>query len=376
MSRVRPHRILHVITQLDMGGAERQLLNLCRLMPRDRFESAVLSLKAGGTLVPEFRAAGCEVFELDRRDHGGASGQLLALVRLLREWKPDLAQTWLLKGNHVGRLAASLAANCPTVAGFRDMGFAAGPSDTFLDRLLAPATALILHNSDGGRRAHLDRLHERSGPRHGLLPNGVDSALFRPDAEARAEVRAELGLADGTPVVIMVARLQPIKNPDLFLAVGRRVRKALPDARFWLVGGGFEAERLQALLDADPDPGIWLAGERFDVPRLLAAADLALLTSRSEGLSNTILEAMACGLPVLATDVGGNAELVNDGETGYLLPVHEADPIAARVTKLLQDIPLAEKMGRRGREILEERYSLESLVERAGRYYERVIHGG
>ena len=133
--------------------------------------------------------------------------------------------------------------------------------------------------------------------------------------------------------------------------------------------GGVLRDRIQKICDS-------FSGERFDVPRLLAAADLALLTSRSEGLSNTILEAMACGLPVLATDVGGNAELVNDGETGYLLPVHEADPIAARVTKLLQDIPLAEKMGRRGREILEERYSLESLVERAGRYYERVIHGG
>ncbi len=372
----RPNRVLHVITQLIVGGAERQLFNLCRLMPRDRFENAVVSLIAGGVLIPDFREIGCTVFEVDRRHTGGAAGQLLEITRLIREWRPDLIQTWLLKGNHVGRLAGALSANAPMVAGFRDMGFGAGPGDTFVDRLLSPATTLILHNSRGGRRAHLGRLHECGGARHGLLPNGVDENLFGADAEARAEIRAERGLAADTPVVIMVARLQPIKNPDLFIDVARRVRGQRPDAQFWLVGGGPEHGRLRALLETDPDPGIWLAGERFDVPRLLAAADLALLTSRSEGLSNTILEAMASGLPVIATDVGGNGELVTDGENGYLVPVQEAEAIAARIHELLQNLPLAEMMGRRGREILEARYSMSSLVDRAGDYYERVIRGG
>ncbi len=376
MSRSKTHRILHMITQLDVGGAEVQLLNLCRMLPSERFECAVLSLKAGGSLVPRFEAAGCRVIELDRRDHGGPVGQMLKLTNFLREWEPDLVQTWLLKANHVGRLAAVMSARHPVLAGFRDMGFGAGLGDTILDRLLAPASTMVLHNSDGGRRAHLERLHEDGLCRHKLLPNGIDAKLFRPDPEARAQVRAERGLSAEARVVIMVARLHAIKNPKLFLDVARTVRERHPEIHFWLVGGGPLATQLDVALASRPDPGIWLPGERGDIPRLLAAADLALLTSRSEGLSNTVLEAMACGLPVLATDVGGNKELVAEGVNGYLLRKHEADPIAECVVQLLRNQKLADQMGHQGRARLLEQFSLAGLAERAGDYYERVIRGG
>jgi glycosyltransferase involved in cell wall biosynthesis len=376
MSRSTTHRILHMITQLDVGGAEVQLLNLCRMLPSERFSCTVLSLKAGGSLVPRFEAAGCRVIELDRRDHGGPIGQLVKLTNFLREWEPDLIQTWLLKANHVGRLAAAISARHPVLAGFRDMGFGAGLGDTILDRLLAPASTMVLHNSDGGRRAHLARLDEDGFTRHKLLPNGIDAELFRPDPEARAQVRAERGLPDKARVVAMVARLHAIKNPALFLEVARAVRERHPDIHFWLVGGGPLATQLDVALAARPDPGIWLTGERDDVPQLLAAADLALLTSRSEGLSNTVLEAMACGLPVLATDVGGNGELVADGVNGYLLREQAAGPIAERVVQVLQNQKLAEEMGRQGRARLLEQFSLAGLAGRAGDYYERVIRGG
>ncbi len=369
------HRILHVITQLNVGGAEVQLLNLCRMLPPERFHCAVVSLRADGTLVPRFEEIGCPIFELDRRDHGGPVGQLRKLAELMRDWRPDLIQTWLLKANHVGRLAAVMAARHPVVAGFRDMGFGAGLGDTILDRLLAPATAMTLHNSAGGRRAHLARLDEDGVARHKLLPNGIDAERFRPDPIARAELRAELGLPAEARVVIMVARLQAIKNPELFIAVAREVRRRHPDTQFWLVGGGPRRELLDVDLAARPDPGIWLSGEREDIPRLLAAADLALLTSRSEGLSNTLLEAMACGLPVLATDVGGNGELVADGVNGFLLPEPAVEPIAERVVQVLENHDLALEMGQRGRARLEEFYSMSGLARRAGDYYDQVIRG-
>lgn len=376
MSRSAPLRILHVITQLDMGGAERQLYNLCRLLPPERFACQVLSLKAGGSLKSRFEAAGCPVHELDRRESGGTVGQMLLLIRHLRDWRPDLLQTWLLKANHVGRIAAAIAAQHPVVASYRDMGFAARLGDTLLDRLLAPSSALILHNSQGGRHAHLGRTDESGMIRHRLLPNGVDSETFRPDPAARSVIRRERGLPQDAPVVIMVARLHPIKDPGLFLAVGRAVRRRMPRARFWLVGDGPLADSLAADLAADPDPGIWLAGERKDIPRLLAAADLALLTSRSEGLSNTILEAMACGLPVIAMAVGGNAELIVEGDTGLLLGKREPEAIARRVVQVLQNQAFGAEMGRRGRERVEKLYSLNRLICRAEKIYERLILGG
>jgi glycosyltransferase involved in cell wall biosynthesis len=368
--------ILHVITQLDTGGAERQLLALCSVLPPERFANRVVSLKAGGSLREDFAAAGCPVIELDRRAHGGPAGQLLALAALIRRERPDLVQTWLLKANHVGRLAASLAGQHPLVASYRDMGFKAGPGDTLLDRLLAAGTTLVLHNSARGRAAFLARTGDTGRTLHQILPNGVDTDRFRPDPLARRRLREELGIGAGDPVVLMVARLFPEKDPSLFLAVGRRVRQALPSARFWLVGGGYLAPRIQAELDAQPDPGLWLAGERADIPALLAAADLALLTSHSEGLSNTILEAMASSLPVLAMDVGGNRELIRNGENGFLLESRDPAKIAAVVVQVLQNQVLASKLGACGRQRAEAEFSLNRLAIRSIEYYERLIESG
>lgn len=369
-------RIVHVITQLDTGGAETQLLALCRGLPAERFACRVVSLRAGGRLRPAFLAAGCAVSELDRRDCGGALGQLLALVRLLRRERPDIVQTWLLRANHVGRLAALLAGQPPLLATYRDMGFQAGPRDGLLDRLLAAGSELILHNSARGRRAHLARTGEAAPSRHRLLPNGVDTERFRPDPAARQRLRSELGVPATAPVVVMVARLHPVKDPALFLAVGRQVRQTLPEARFWLVGDGPLAPALREELAARPDPGLWLAGERSDIPALLAAADLAVLTSRSEGLSNTILEAMAAGLPVLATDVGGNRELVADGSNGRLVSTRDPGAIAGNVVQLLQNQALAASFGERGRRRAVDEFSLQQLVGRSLAVYERLIRGG
>ncbi|MEZ4398167.1 MAG: glycosyltransferase [Candidatus Krumholzibacteriia bacterium] len=368
-------RILHVITQLDRGGAERQLLALVRGLPAGRFEQEVVALRAGGALAPAFQEAGCAVRALDRRDHGGPIGQFLALVRLLRRRPPDILQTWLVKANHVGRLAACLSGQTPVLATLRDMGYQVGPGDALLERLLAAGTSRVIHNSVQGRNAYLARVHDPGRAWQLLLPNGVDAERYRPDPAARERVRAALGVGPDDPVVIMVARLHPIKDPRLFLAVGRKVRQNLPAARFWLVGDGDLGPDLRRWLATEPDPGLWMAGDRDDVPALLAAADLALLTSRSEGLSNMILESMAVGLPVLATAAGGNAELVREGETGQLLPSRDPDAIAERVEQLLQNPGLARELGKAGRRRVETDFSLALLAERSIGIYERLIEG-
>ncbi len=369
MSRIR---ILHIITQLTVGGAERQLLTLCNQLPRDEFECRVISLVRGGALIPDFEAAGVSVVVLDRRDTGGPYGQLIAIIREIRAWAPQILQTWLQKANQVGRIAAWLAASSPVVANCRDMGFMAKPADTWLDSLLDPSTSLTLHNSASGRQSYLRRLRGAARVRHGILPNGIDCAKFSPDTDARAELRRELTVAEDAPVAIMVARLHPIKDPQLYLAVARKVRESLPAARFWLVGGGPLEAELRAALAEKPDPGIWIAGERDDVPRLLKAADLALLTSSSEGLSNTILEAMSCGLAVVAGDVGGNAELVRNGATGLLFRDREPRHVAQAVERLLLDNPLRSRMGAAGRQRVEESYSLAKLVENAASSLRRL----
>ena len=370
MSRIR---IMHVITQLDVGGAERQLLTLCGQLPPARFDNLVVSLVRGGSMVPEFEAAGATVVGIDRRDRGGPVGQMLALVHLIRTRRPDVLQTWLQKANHVGRLAGWLAGQGAIVANFRDMGFMASAGDTLLDRLLDSATALTLHNSRTGRRAYLARVHGAAAVRHGILPNGIDCDRFRPDEGVRSRLRGEIGVADDARVAIMVARLHPIKDPQLFLSVARLVRARMPEAIFWLVGGGPLEAELREMLEREPDPGIWISGERDDIPHLLQAADLALLTSSSEGLSNTILEAMSCGLPVVASAVGGNCELVEDGLSGYLFSDREPERVAELVKQLLQSATLGRTMGGAGRERALESFSLAGLARNAASRLDRLV---
>jgi glycosyltransferase involved in cell wall biosynthesis len=366
-------RILNVITQLDMGGAERQLLNLCRGLDARQFDCRVLSLKRGGTLVPDFQGAGATIYELDRRDLGGTMGQLIAVARLLRRVQPDILQTWLMKGNHVGRMAAAMVGQQHVVAGYRDMGFGAAAKDTWLDSLLGGGTERILHNSRRGREAFLSRVPGAAPVLQGILPNGIDSGIFQTDQGTRERVRDSLGIAPDEQIVVMVSRLHRIKDPVLFLALARQVLARNPATRFWLLGGGPLEPELRRALASEPLDRFWLAGERSDIPELLAAADLSVLTSRSEGLSNSILEAMCAALPVMATDVGGNGELIRSGVNGYLFGSRDPRLMAESVVDLLQKPDHLRDLGRAGAEMVRKNYTLPVMLRRAHRFYRRLL---
>jgi glycosyltransferase involved in cell wall biosynthesis len=212
--------------------------------------------------------------------------------------------------------------------------------------------------------------------KHRLLPNGVDTDRFRPDPAARAEVRKQYGIQTEDPLVLMVSRLHPIKNPALFVETARIVRRKLPRAQFLLAGGGPLHGELQASLEKEPDSGIHLLGECREVPRLLAAADLAMLTSHSEGLSNSILEAFSASLPLVATRVGGNPELVTHGENGYLIPSDLPEDLASRLLALLPDRELMASLGRKGRQRVEGEFSVKAMVKRAEHYYLTLAESG
>jgi len=368
-------RILHVITQLAVGGAETQLVALCASLPEDRYESRVVSLVEGGILGRSLVDGGTSVVELDRRRTGGPLGQMRALIRELKSWSPHILQTWLRKANHVGRIAGLLSGQRRMVATVRDMGFDAGAGDTLLDLLIDPLTSLYLHNSEQGREAFLGRLRLSPRRKHRILRNGIDSKRFRPNPERRAALRQSMGIGPAEFVTLMVARLDPIKDPGLFIETARRARALESRMHFWLVGGGDMEAALRSSLEDRPDPGIWLAGERRDVPDLLAAADLAMLTSRSEGLSNTILEAMSSSLPVLATDVGGNRELIVHGENGILSSSRDPKQLARRLRQLMGEREKLAQMGRNGRRRVEREFSMASLGERTEALYRELLRG-
>jgi glycosyltransferase involved in cell wall biosynthesis len=202
-----------------------------------------------------------------------------------------------------------------------------------------------------------------------VLHPGVDTGVFRPRPAERAALRRELGLAPEPPLVTLLARYQAVKGHDVFLAAARLVAREAPDARFVVAGEnafGVKADeafgrRVRAIADGDT-----VVRERVSFPgwvsrpeRLLAASDVVVVPSRFESFGMVPVEAMASGVPVVSTDVGGPAETIVDGETGYLVPPGRPEAIARRVLALLRDPALRARMGRAGRARVEARFSLD-----------------
>jgi glycosyltransferase involved in cell wall biosynthesis len=199
-----------------------------------------------------------------------------------------------------------------------------------------------------------------------LIYNGVDTWPFESASQERQKLRRHMGLRDLDKVVVVVANLIPYKGHHDFLKAARRVKARIPEATFWLVG---EDRGIQKDLEIEAQnlglsESVLFMGQRSDIPSLLAASDLFVLPSHEEGFSNVILEAMAAGLPVVATKVGGNSEAVLDGATGWLVPPRSPTAMAKRIVDLLSDPGRAKSWGVEGRERVKSHFTIEQMVEK------------
>jgi glycosyltransferase involved in cell wall biosynthesis len=368
-------RVVHVITGLETHGAERMLARLVGTTDRDRFDSRVISLTDLGPVAADIRAAGISV-EAIGMTRGRVS--LRALWRLrtrLRELRPDIVQTWLYHADLVGGVAARLA-RVPVV--LWNLRVADVPdTDSWSTRVAVVASArlsrlvptAIVTCAEAAIEPHTRLGYDRS--RMCFIPNGIDVDRFRPDPRARVDIRSELGLTCRTPVVTTVGRYEPQKDYETWLLAARRIAVLVPDAYFVLCGTGTDAltERCERAGIGDR---VRLLGVRTDVERVLAASDVVLSSSRTEGFPNAIGEAMACGVPVVATAAGDTAILV--GDTGTVVAVGAADALADATTAFLVDPAARARAGAAARERVVSRFPLgravsdyEDLYEHAAR---------
>lgn len=376
-------RIAHVITGLGGGGAEHMLERLVGALAAPDFSHTVISLTDEGALGRRLRAAGCEVRVLGFRKSPGALLACARLVSALRGAAPDVIQTWLAHADLLGGLAGRYVLEVPVVWGVHqaETESVTTPWTTRLVQwLCARASRAVPSRVVSVSQAGSALLAARGYPAARLLviPNGVDTAVFRPDLAARTAIRAQLDLGDDQLAVVLVARWHPDKDHGNFLAAAAIVQQACPDARFLLVGAGMTADNT-TLVERVTGEGLTarcaLLGERDDVPRLLAACDLAVLSSRTEALPNVLLEAMASGLPVVATDVGDVAHVL--GDAGRVVP--RADPAAlAGALQALLELPHAQRvaLGARGRERVLHDYSLARAAARYAELYTALARAG
>jgi glycosyltransferase involved in cell wall biosynthesis len=369
-------RIVHVITGLPRGGAEMMLYKLLSRIDRSRFESAVISLREEGPMAERIRTLGANVESLGMRGALGDLGGIVRLRRSLVRYAPHVVQTWLYHADLLGGLAAKLAGSPPIVWGLR-MGVLdpreVRRSSIRLARLCARLSrrlpSRIVCCSQSGRRWHTELGYDAE--RMTLIPNGFDIDEFHPDESARRAVHTELGIADATALVGLVARFDPHKDHQNFVAAAAEVTKTFPDVRFVLLGAGTDSTNaaLTRLIDtaAMHDRFVRL-GARSDVSRLTAAFDVAVSSSLGEGFSNAIGEAMACGVPCVVTDVGDSAWIV--GDTGRVVPPRDPTALAGAIGEVLRlNEESRRQVGLDARQRILDNFELSNVVRRYEELY-------
>lgn len=354
---VGDRRVVHVLNSTAVGGAETLVLRLATRLQDLGWTVSVVTLRGEGPLSEAFGAAGIPMTDLAVPESGG----LLALRRAMRRWL-DEAQPPLVHTHNVSPLVATaLALRARHRTRFVHTKHGRARSRTWRGRLVTRWAARRPDAIIAVSRDAMQRAVEREGfppARVGLVYNGIDTS----------QVAVRSG-SWGTRLVT-VARLEPVKSLDVLLRAVALVRTAGHDAALTVIGDGTERPALERLTrELGLETAVTFTGWSRDVGRHLAGADLFVMSSRSEGLSLTLLEAMAAGLPIVATAVGGNPEVVEHGRTGLLVPHGDPAALATAIGEVLGDPERAAAMGRAGRERVMARFSLDAMVEAHLRLY-------
>ncbi len=380
----RVHTVCHIITKLELGGAQEVALFTVSHLDRARFRP-ILVTGPGGLLTEEAKALpGVEVHVVPALDRAIRPFRdlraFVALVRLLRRVRPDIVHTHSSKAGIVGRWAAWLA-RVPIIM-HTIHGYGITPSQpAWLRRLLIGTerlTGWVTMHWVAVAQADLEagvRWGLFSRPAATVIRPGIDPAPYRaPLAQSeRDRVRAELGAGPGQVLVGMVACLKPQKAPLDFVEVAVRVCIHQPSVRFVLVGDGeLRGAVEEAIRSARLEDQVRIVGWRRDIPAVMRALDLFLLTSHWEGLARVLLEARASRLPVVATRAGGAAEAIVEGADGWLCEPGDVQALGGRVLYLLEHPEEARRIAQNGRELPQE-FDIHEMVRQLEREYDRLL---
>jgi glycosyltransferase involved in cell wall biosynthesis len=375
----RRTRVAYVIGTLDRGGAEGQLVALASGLDRQRFEPAVYCLSASGALAPDLVGGGVPVRSFGLRglrlwrNPVAVARALRGLVGALRRDRPDLVHGLLFHGYVFGAVAGRLAGIPVVVASRRSLShFKRGkPHYRLAERVANRLTDLVIANSEAVR-ADVLRSEGLAPERVVVIHNGVPVERF--DRPRDEELRRRLAIDKASRVVVVVANFLLYKGHEVFLDAWARVVARAPDAVALLVGDGPARGEIEARAAAAGLTGsLRFLGSRLDVPDVLALADVLVHPSFEEGFCNAILEAMAAGKPVVATDVGGNPEAVVPGTTGLLVPAGDGAALAQALTSLLDRPEQLQALGRAGRCRVAEQFGLSVMVRRYESVYDRLL---
>lgn len=356
---------MFMLTSMPVGGAETLLCNLMRRMDTSKFVPELCCLKELGPLGEELASEFTSNSELI---HGKFDLTVVPrLVRLMKNRVDALVTVGAGDKMFWGRIAARLAGVPVVLSALHSTGWPDGVGR--LNRLLTPWTDGFIAVAEEHGRYLIENEQFPSDKVH-IIANGIDTDRFVPDRRAATEVRAELGLPSTTPLIGIVAALRSEKNHELFVHMAGHVANVFPHAHFVIIGDGPQRASIEALINKRKlDDQFHLLGSRSDIPRLVAALDVFCLSSHNEANPVSILEALSCQVPVVATDVGSIASTVIPRQTGFLVEPGDTRQFANSVLELLKAPALAARLGGGGRERVIARGSLQNMVKG----YEQLI---
>lgn len=362
-------RILQIIPTLVRGGAEKQLVLLAANLPRDEFDVHVCALSGAGPLADELKQAGVPLTVIGKRWKYDpiAWWQLRAHIRKLQ---PELVQTWLFAGNAYGRTAAWSAGVNKVVASERCVDSWKSGYQLAIDRRLARRTDAVIVNSRGVERFY--REQGIAADKLRLIYNGIPPAP--PSTITHAALCAELGLPPETRLIGAVGRLWHQKRIKDLIWAADLLKVIRDDTHLLIIGDGplrddLERFRANCLIEDK----VHFLGVRDDVMRLMPHFELLWLASSFEGLPNVVMEAMSAGVPVVATDIEGTRELVENGRTGFLVSVGDRAALARCAYKILEDRQLRDRLGQAGRDRVLNDFSVEKMVGAHAALYRELL---
>ena len=374
-------RLTFIIPTLATGGAQMMLWKLLSGMDRQSFLPEVVSL--GGnrplniSLAGRFAELDIPVTVLDFSTAHKACGAFLQLVKHLRQRSPDLVHTWMYHADLIGGLAARWAGSLPVAWNIRHSDLSVGV-DRLRTRLVVRACAMLSRRlpvkivccAQRALDVHATLGYDRE--RMEVIPNGFDLARFRPMPDLAGEVRQELNIDPNALVIGLVGRFHPQKGHAVFIEAARLLIRNQPDTHFVLCGDGVDWQNpplAETISQAGLGERFRLLGRREDMPRLSQGLDVATSSSLcGEGFSNTIGEAMACGLPCVVTDVGDSASIV--GDTGRVVPPGDAQALTEAWRRLaILGAEGRKKLGELARQRMETHFSLPVIIERYQQLY-------
>jgi glycosyltransferase involved in cell wall biosynthesis len=364
------HRIVQIIPTLDQGGAEKQLTLLATHLPRDEFDVHVCVLTRSGPLAAVLQQANIPVLEIRKRwklDPAAYWRLRRALVAL----QPDLVHTWLFAANCYGRKAA-MAARVPLiVAGERCVDRWKVWHEFAIDRYLARHTTCMVTNSQGVA----DFYAEQGIPpdKFEIIPNGIPSVPPGSDL-SRAELLPQLGIPLDARLIGAVGRLWPQKRYKDLIWAAELLKVIRPDTHLLIIGEGPQRQILERFrANIGIQDRVHFLGHRDDASSILPHLDCYWIGSAYEGQSNGVMEAMLAGIPVVASDIPGNRDLIQHEQTGILFPLGDRAALAQATNLLLEDPDRARQLGEAGRQSMLADFSVEQMVSRHAELYRRLL---